>query len=143
MFCLVSDHVVLLCVAILVILFLFQQYGTSKVGFTFSPIMLVWFALISSTGLYNIIKHYPPILKAISPHYIYLFFARNKRVGWEQFGTVVLCITGKKCKLTILLSFSFLFQQEKTCSIIIESYRSLMSYNQETSNIRSFFFCKI
>jgi len=66
------------------------------------------------------IKYYPPVLKAISPHYIYLFFARNKRAGWEQFGTVVLCITGKKCSLTMIL---FLFQQE-TCNIIIESYCS-------------------
>jgi KUP system potassium uptake protein len=56
--------------------------------------MLVWFALIASIGVYNIIKHYPPVLKAVSPHYIYMFFARNKRAGWEQFGTVVLCITG-------------------------------------------------
>ncbi|ONM13765.1 potassium transporter 26 [Zea mays] len=101
-----QGHVVLLCVVILVILFLFQQYGTSKVGFTFSPIMLVWFALIASTGLYNIIKHYPPILKAISPHYIYLFFARNKRVGWEQFGTVVLCITGVEAMFADLGHFN-------------------------------------
>ncbi|NP_001148930.1 potassium transporter 17 [Zea mays] len=101
-----QGHVVLLCVVILVILFLFQQYGTSKVGFTFSPIMLVWFALIASTGLYNIIKHYPPVLKAISPHYIYLFFARNKRAGWEQFGTVVLCITGAEAMFADLGHFN-------------------------------------
>ncbi|CAD6246041.1 unnamed protein product [Miscanthus lutarioriparius] len=101
-----QGHVVLLCVIILVILFLFQQYGTSKVGFTFSPIMLVWFALIASIGLYNIIKYYPPVLKAISPHYIYLFFARNKRAGWEQFGTVVLCITGAEAMFADLGHFN-------------------------------------
>ncbi|OQU80922.1 hypothetical protein SORBI_3007G209900 [Sorghum bicolor] len=101
-----QGHVVLLCVVILVILFLFQQYGTSKVGFTFSPIMLVWFALIASIGLHNMIKYYPPVLKAISPHYIYLFFARNKRAGWEQFGTVVLCITGKKSMFADLGHFN-------------------------------------
>ncbi|PWZ57588.1 Potassium transporter 26 [Zea mays] len=83
-----------------------NKYGTSKVGFTFSPIMLVWFALIASTGLYNIIKHYPPVLKAISPHYIYLFFARNKRAGWEQFGTVVLCITGAEAMFADLGHFN-------------------------------------
>ncbi|XP_066353254.1 potassium transporter 26-like [Miscanthus floridulus] len=101
-----QGHVVLLCVIILVILFLFQQYGTSKVGFTFSPIMLVWFALIASIGLYNIVKYYPPVLKAISPHYIYLFFARNKRAGWEQFGTVVLCITGAEAMFADLGHFN-------------------------------------
>ncbi|XP_062195178.1 potassium transporter 26-like [Phragmites australis] len=112
-----QDHVVILCVIILVLLFFFQQYGTSKVSFTFSPIMLVWFTLISSIGLYNIIKYYPPVLKAVSPHYIYIFFAKNKRTGWEQFGTVVLCITGAEAmfadlghfnKLSIQMAFSFL-----------------------------------
>ncbi|WVZ92262.1 hypothetical protein U9M48_038342 [Paspalum notatum var. saurae] len=101
-----QGHVVLLCVIILVLLFLYQQYGTSKVSFTFSPIMVVWLLLIASIGLYNIIKHYPPVLKAISPHYIYVFFARNKRAGWEQLGTVVLCITGAEALFADLGHFN-------------------------------------
>ncbi|KAJ1269081.1 hypothetical protein BS78_07G183300 [Paspalum vaginatum] len=101
-----QGHVVLLCVIILVLLFLYQQYGTSKVSFTFSPIMVVWLLLIASIGLYNIIKHYPPVLKAISPHYIYVFFARNKKAGWEQLGTVVLCITGAEAMFADLGHFN-------------------------------------
>ncbi|KAL6858930.1 hypothetical protein ACP4OV_017932 [Aristida adscensionis] len=110
-------HVVILCVIILVFLFVFQQYGTSKVSFTFSPIMLMWFALVSSIGLYNIIKYYPPVLKAVSPHYIYIYFARNKRAGWEQLGAAMLCITGSEAmfadlghfnKFSIQMAFSFL-----------------------------------
>ncbi|KAK3123830.1 hypothetical protein QOZ80_8AG0636690 [Eleusine coracana subsp. coracana] len=112
-----QDHVVILCVIILIALFLFQRYGTSKVSFTFSPIMLMWFAMISIIGVYNIVKYYPPVLKAVSPHYIYMFFTRNKRAGWEQFGTVVLCITGAEAmfadlghfnKKSIQMAFSFL-----------------------------------
>jgi KUP system potassium uptake protein len=57
--------------------------------------MLVWFASISMIGLYNIIKYYPPVLKATSPHYIYYYFARNGAAGWEQLGAIILCITGK------------------------------------------------
>lgn len=68
--------------------------------------MLVWFALIASIGLYNMIKYYPPVLKAISPYYIYIFFAKNKRVGWEQLGTVVLCITGDTSNLTTVFFIS-------------------------------------
>jgi len=102
----ISGHVVLLCVIILVFLFLYQRYGTSKVSFSFSPIMLVWFVLIASIGLYNMIKYYPPVLKAISPQYIYIFFAKNKRAGWEQLGTVVLCITGKTCNITTIFFIS-------------------------------------
>ncbi|KAF8690134.1 hypothetical protein HU200_041374 [Digitaria exilis] len=101
-----QGHVVLLCVIILVFLFLYQRYGTSKVSFTFSPIMLVWFALIASIGLYNMIKYYPPVLKAISPYYIYIFFAKNKRVGWEQLGTIVLCITGAEAMFADLGHFN-------------------------------------
>ncbi|EEE55951.1 hypothetical protein OsJ_04658 [Oryza sativa Japonica Group] len=90
----ISEHVVVLSAVILVLLFLVQRFGTSRVSFTFSPIMLLWFASIAGIGVYNIVMHYPPVLKAVSPHYIYYYFAKNKRVGWEQLGAVILCITG-------------------------------------------------
>ncbi|BAD87337.1 putative potassium transporter [Oryza sativa Japonica Group] len=89
-----QKHVVVLSAVILVLLFLVQRFGTSRVSFTFSPIMLLWFASIAGIGVYNIVMHYPPVLKAVSPHYIYYYFAKNKRVGWEQLGAVILCITG-------------------------------------------------
>lgn len=45
--------------AILVLLFAFQRFGTSKVGFTFAPIVLLWFAANVMINLYNIIVYYP------------------------------------------------------------------------------------
>lgn len=45
--------------AILFLLFVFQRVGTSKVGFTFAPIVLVWFAANVMINLYNIIIYYP------------------------------------------------------------------------------------
>ncbi|PNT68395.1 hypothetical protein BRADI_3g40045v3 [Brachypodium distachyon] len=101
-----QEHVVILSVIILIILFFFEKYGTSKVSFAFSPIMLLWFASVSVIGLYNIIKYYPPVLKAISPHYIITFFMRNKRAGWEQLGAVVLCITGAEAMFADLGHFN-------------------------------------
>lgn len=89
----------LLSVVILLLLFLVQRFGTNKVSSSFSPIMLVWFGSIAVIGVYNIAKYYPPVLKAVSPHYIYYYFARNKKVGWEQLGAIILCITGEKSKL--------------------------------------------
>uniref|UniRef100_A0A0E0CCM0 Potassium transporter n=1 Tax=Oryza meridionalis TaxID=40149 RepID=A0A0E0CCM0_9ORYZ len=83
-----QKHVVVLSAVILVLLFPVQRFGTSRVSFTFSPIMLLWFASIAGIGVYNIVMHYPPVLKAVSPHYIYYYFAKNKRVGWEQLGAV-------------------------------------------------------
>ncbi|KQK11370.1 potassium transporter 6 [Brachypodium distachyon] len=112
-----QKHVVMLTVVILLLLFLFQQLGTSKVSFSFSPIMIAWFLSISMIGLYNIVVHYPPVLKAVSPHYIYYYFARNGRVGWEQLGAIILCITGAEAmfadlghfnKASIQLAFSTL-----------------------------------
>lgn len=45
--------------AILILLFAGQHYGTSKVGFTFAPIVFVWFAANVMINLYNIIMYYP------------------------------------------------------------------------------------
>ena len=45
--------------AILVLLFSFQRFGTSKVGFTFAPIVLLWFTANVMVNLYNIIVYYP------------------------------------------------------------------------------------
>ncbi|KAF3788192.1 hypothetical protein EJ110_NYTH21331 [Nymphaea thermarum] len=86
--------VVLISIAILLVLFLFQSYGSSRVGFAFSPIMILWFGCTSSIGLFNIIKFYPGIFKALSPHYIFVFFDRNQKHGWEVLGAVFLCVTG-------------------------------------------------
>ncbi len=45
--------------AILVLLFTFQRFGTSKVGFTFAPVVLLWFVANVMVNLYNIIVYYP------------------------------------------------------------------------------------
>ncbi|XP_042033717.1 potassium transporter 26-like [Salvia splendens] len=111
-----QEHVVWISVILLVILFLFQSYGTSKVSFLFSPIMLIWFATNVSIGVYNIIKYNPSILKAISPHYIVKFLMANTKTAYDLLGTVFLSITGAEAmfadlghfnKRGIQLGFSF------------------------------------
>ncbi|KAF9601717.1 hypothetical protein IFM89_022704 [Coptis chinensis] len=99
-------------------LFLFQRFGTSKVSFSFSPIMLLWFTSTASIGVYNAIKYYPTaFFKFISQDFIYIFFKNNGTTGWELLGTVVLCITGAEAmftdlghfnKTSIQMAFSFL-----------------------------------
>nr|TKW18690.1 hypothetical protein SEVIR_5G447700v2 [Setaria viridis] len=101
-----QEHVVILSVVILLLLFLVQRFGTNKVSTSFSPIMLVWFGSIAVIGVYNIAKYYPPVLKAVSPHYIYYYFARNKKVGWEQLGAIILCITGAEAMFADLGHFN-------------------------------------
>ncbi|KAL2527398.1 Potassium transporter 9 [Abeliophyllum distichum] len=111
-----QDHVVWISVVLLIALFAFQHCGTSKVGFSFSPIMLLWFVSNVSIGTYNIIKYHPSILKAVSPHYIVKFFSRNTKTAWDLLGAVFLSITGAEAmfadlghfnKRAIQLGFSF------------------------------------
>lgn len=59
---------VYIAIAILVALFVFQQFGTGTVGKTFGPIMLIWFGMIGILGLLQVVQN-PDVLKAINPMY--------------------------------------------------------------------------
>ncbi|TYJ09241.1 hypothetical protein E1A91_A11G127800v1 [Gossypium mustelinum] len=90
----VGDMIAGISIVILVFLFMIQRFGTSKVGYTFAPILSLWFILIGGFGFYNIIKHDTTVLKAINPIYIIEYFIRNKKDAWVSLGGVVLCTTG-------------------------------------------------
>ncbi|KAG4174357.1 hypothetical protein ERO13_A11G115950v2 [Gossypium hirsutum] len=90
----VGDMIAGISIMILVFLFMIQRFGTSKVGYTFAPILSLWFILIGGIGFYNIIKHDTTVLKAINPIYIVEYFIRNKKDAWVSLGGVVLCTTG-------------------------------------------------
>ena len=49
--------------AILFLLFLAQRLGASKIGFAFSPILILWFIVNSAVGVYNIAKYRPDVFK--------------------------------------------------------------------------------
>ena len=61
-----------------------QRFGTDKVGYSFAPIICVWFALIGGIGVYNFIKFDPTVVKSINP----------KKQAWISLDGVVLAITG-------------------------------------------------
>ena len=96
-----ADIIVWISVAILVLLFMVQRFGTDKVGYTFAPIVSLWFVLIAGVGFYNFIKFDSTVVKAINPKYVLDYFKRNKKEAWISLGGVVLAITG------YLLSFLF------------------------------------
>ena len=60
---LLSGTIVGVSVAVLVVLFSIQQFGTSKIGYSFAPVMAVFFAFNSVVGAYNIAKYQPGIFK--------------------------------------------------------------------------------
>ncbi|KAI5353428.1 PREDICTED: potassium transporter [Prunus dulcis] len=101
-----SSVVEALSAVVLIILFLLQKFGTSRVSFLFSPIMGAWTLCTPLVGIYSIIHHYPSIFKAISPHYIFRFFWRNGREGWLLLGGTVLCITGSEALFADLGHFN-------------------------------------
>lgn len=79
-------------VTILVALFTFQQFGTSVVGKTFGPVMLIWFSVIAILGLHQILLN-PDILNAINPSYaVHLLWQHPN--GFWILGAVFLCTTG-------------------------------------------------
>lgn len=82
----------LIVIIILLVIFLFQQFGTSVVGKTFGPIMLVWFGFIGIIGLLQLIEN-PEVLKALNPYYAYNLLA-NYPGGFWLLGMVFLCTTG-------------------------------------------------
>ncbi|KAE9444622.1 hypothetical protein C3L33_23480, partial [Rhododendron williamsianum] len=89
-----AGKIVWISVAILIVLFCAQRFGTDKVGYTFAPIITVWFLMIGGIGVYNFIKFDPTVIKALYPKYIIDYFRRNKKDAWISLGGVVLAITG-------------------------------------------------
>ncbi|XP_068667077.1 potassium transporter 26-like [Aristolochia californica] len=101
-----QGHVVIMSVIILLFVFLFQRMGTTKVSFTFSPIMFTWLLCTAGIGVFNIIKHYPAILKAVSPHYIVKLFLKDPKTAWKLLGSTALCLTGAEAMFADLGHFN-------------------------------------
>lgn len=116
---------------VLVVLFLLQKFGTSRVSFLFSPIMAAWTLSTPLVGIYSIIHHYPSIFKALSPHYIFLFFERNGKEGWLLLGGTVLCITGSEAMFADLGHFN---QRSIQIAFLFTIYPSLvLTYAGQTA----------
>lgn len=79
-------------IIILIGLFLFQQFGTEKIGEIFGPVMLIWFSFIGVLGLLAIYK-YPYVFKALNPYYAYYMFKEVPESFW-LLGSIFLCTTG-------------------------------------------------
>ena len=86
--------VLILIAAIIAIgLFIFQDKGTDKVAKAFGPIMILWFASLTVSGLIGISSH-PAILKALSPWYAVDFMLHHGIIGFFVLSEVILCATG-------------------------------------------------
>jgi KUP system potassium uptake protein len=88
-----SQFVIPISIAILIALFMFQQYGTNTVGKFFGPIVIVWFVVLGTVGVYHITKN-PVILTALNPMYALHFLADRGAGVFLAVGAVTLAITG-------------------------------------------------
>ena len=86
-------YLVPIAVALLVLLFSIQQYGTKRVGGLFGPIMVVWFIALAVLGLRWIVRT-PAVLGALDPRHAIWFFGENGFHGFAVLGTVFLAVTG-------------------------------------------------
>jgi KUP system potassium uptake protein len=86
-------YVVPITIAVLIALFWFQSKGTAGVGAVFGPVMLLWFAVLATLGLIQVLR-YPEVLLAINPIYGARFLGE---IGWQAYlvlGSVFLVVTG-------------------------------------------------
>jgi KUP system potassium uptake protein len=89
----IRSMVVPITIAVIVVLFSVQRFGTHRIGRVFGPVMLSWFAVIAAAGLAQVLSH-PDIVKALSPSYGVEFFGRHFGTAFIALGSVVLTITG-------------------------------------------------
>ena len=89
----VSDLVIPITVAIIVVLFLVQRLGTGAVGRLFGPVMAVWFTVLGVLGVRGIAAH-PVILEALSPSYAITFLVGHFGTAFFSLTAVVLAVTG-------------------------------------------------
>ncbi|WP_280669793.1 MULTISPECIES: potassium transporter Kup [unclassified Kitasatospora] len=88
-----SSFVIPVTIAVLVLLFAIQRYGTSLVGNLFGPVMAVWFLILGAAGGCEVANH-PAIFKALSPVYGLRFILDHGMIGFVALASVVLAVTG-------------------------------------------------
>ena len=72
---------------ILVLLFLFQRFGTARIGAVFGPAMLPWLTVLAVLGVSQIAQE-PAVLAALSPLCGVRFFIQNGFSGFLVLGSV-------------------------------------------------------
>ena len=88
-----APYVVPISVVILIVLFVFQQYGTHRVGRLFGPVMVVWFITIAGLGVVWIVRE-PSVIGAINPVHAIRYFRSHGFPGIAVLGAVFLAVTG-------------------------------------------------
>ncbi|KAJ9602910.1 hypothetical protein H2200_012690 [Cladophialophora chaetospira] len=92
--------------AILVLLFLVQPFGITKITYFFSPIIIIWLAFNAVFGVYNLVNYDASVFRAFNPGYGFTFLVHHGEHGWRQLGGVLLAFTGVEALFADLGAFS-------------------------------------
>ena len=87
-----QQSIVFIVLGILAFIFLLQQFGSASIGTLFGPVMLIWFLMMASMGIYHFFDDWD-IFKAINPYYA-IDLLVNYPKGFWILGAVFLCTTG-------------------------------------------------
>jgi KUP system potassium uptake protein len=91
-------------IAILILLFAIQRFGTGRLGTVFGPVMFLWFLSIALMGALQIV-HHPSVLRALDPHLGIALLARSGWHGLVIMGAVALAVTGAEALYADLANF--------------------------------------
>jgi len=84
--------VITIVIIILSLLFFFQRFGTQKIGWSFGPMMVIWFSMLLVLGLSQIMDH-PEVIKSLNPYYAFKLLTEYP-AGFWLLGAVFLATTG-------------------------------------------------
>ena len=113
--------VVYIVIGILSVLFFLQQFGTAFIGRFFGPIMLVWFMMLATLGIFQIPGQLA-VLKAFNPYYAIELLSTYTN-GFYILGGVFLCTTGAEALYSDLghcgkWNIRYSWMLVKTCLIL-------------------------
>ncbi|KAB8264473.1 potassium transporter-domain-containing protein [Aspergillus pseudonomiae] len=92
--------------AILVVLFLIQPLGITKLTFAFAPIVIIWLGFNAAFGIYNLANYDAGVFIAFNPGYAFSFLARNGEEGWRMLSGTLLAFTGVEALFADIGAFS-------------------------------------
>ncbi|KFZ24531.1 hypothetical protein V502_00991 [Pseudogymnoascus sp. VKM F-4520 (FW-2644)] len=92
--------------AILVVLFVIQPLGITKISFAFAPIIIIWLGFNAVFGIYNLAKYDAGVFEAFNPGFGFEFLIRNGEHGWRMLGGILLAFTGVEALFADLGAFS-------------------------------------
>ena len=130
---------------ILLLLFIFQRFGTKVVGGSFGPIMFVWFTMLGYAGIRQILL-YPGILAALNPIYGIRLLIEHPHGFW-LLGSIFLCTTGAEALYSDLghcgrhnIYFSWAFVKiALVLNYLGQGAWALLSHQSDLTGVNPFF----